>query len=174
LQRATTVGSIVSPGGRRGQQTLGEVMLKIARYALFAFGLVLLPISASAEDSTVKRPQEIVYKAPCVGYPEVAVLYGDPSKPELYVQRVKFAPGFKVMPHWHPEETRTLVVLSGTLYFGFGDTWDESKLTAFPAGTFFAEPRKTPHFAWAKDGEVIVQVTGVGPSGVMFIDQSNK
>ena len=25
-------------------------MLKIARYALFAFGLVLLPISASAED----------------------------------------------------------------------------------------------------------------------------
>ena len=39
---------------------------------------------------------------------------------------------------------------------------------------FFAEPQKTPHFAWAKDGEVIVQVTGVGPSGVTFIDQSKK
>ena len=149
-------------------------MLKIARYALFAFGLVLLPISASAEDSILKRPQDIVYKSPYVGYPEVAVLYGDTSKPGIYVQRVKLAPGFKVMPHWHPEETRTLVVLSGTLYFGFGDTWDESKLTAFPAGTFFSEPQKTPHFAWAKDGEVVVQVTGVGPSGVTFLDQSKK
>ena len=46
-------------------------MLKIARYALFAVGLVLLPILASAEDSTVKRPQDIVYKSPYVGYPEV-------------------------------------------------------------------------------------------------------
>ena len=60
-----------------GQQTLGEAMLKIARYALFAFGLVFLPISASAEDSIVKRPQDIVYKSPYVGYPEVAVVYGD-------------------------------------------------------------------------------------------------
>ena len=93
-------------------------MLKIARYALFAFGLVFLPISARAEDSILKRPQDIVYKSPYVGYPEVAVLYGDTSKPAIYVYRVKFAPGLKVMPHWHPEETRTIVVLSGTLYFG--------------------------------------------------------
>jgi len=46
--------------------------------------------------------------------------------------------------------------------------------TPRPTPTFFAEPQKTPHFAWAKDGEVIVQVTGVGPSGVTFIDQSKK
>jgi hypothetical protein len=24
------------------------------------------------------------------------------------------------MPHWHPDEWRTAVVLSGTLYFGIG------------------------------------------------------
>jgi hypothetical protein len=173
LQRATTVRSIVSPGGRRGQQTRGEVMHKIARYALFAFGLVLLPISASAGRFHRQAAAGHRLQVALRRNPEVAV-HGDTSKPGLYVQRVKFAPSLKVMPDWHPEETRTLVVLSGTLSFRFGDTWDESKLTAFPAGAFFAEPRKTPHLAWAKDGEVIVQVTGVGPAGVTFTDQSSK
>ena len=58
-----------------------------------------------------------------------------------------------------PDEVRTAVVLSGTLYFGSGDKWDESKFKAYPAGTFYSEPSKAPHFTWAKDGEVIIQVT---------------
>jgi hypothetical protein len=48
---------------------------------------------------------------------------------------------------------------------------DESKLKAFPAGSFFAEPPKVAQFAWAKDGEVIHQITGIGPSGVTMVDQ---
>jgi hypothetical protein len=51
-----------------------------------------------------------------------------------------------------------------TLYFGVGEQWDESKLRAYPAGTFYSEPSKTPHFVWAKDGEVIIQTTGMGPA----------
>jgi hypothetical protein len=27
------------------------------------------------------------------------------------------------------------------------------------------EPARQPHFAWAKDGEVVLQVVGIGPSG---------
>ena len=42
---------------------------------------------------------------------------------------------------------------------------------AYPAGTFYSEPSKAPHFTWAKDGEVIIQITGVGPSGKTFIPQ---
>ena len=38
-------------------------------------------------------------------------------------------------------------------------------------GTFYSEPPKAPHFTWAKDGEVIIQVTGVGPMGKTFIPQ---
>jgi quercetin dioxygenase-like cupin family protein len=82
----------------------------------------------------------------------------------MYVYRTKLAPGSKNVPHWHPEE-RTVAILSGTLYYGLGEQWDESKLIAFPAGTFFSEPPKLPHFAWAKDSDVILQVTGIGPTG---------
>jgi len=122
---------------------------------------------ASAQDAAgtvIKLPQDIVFKNQD-GPPQTVVIYGDPKKAGLFVTRVRFSPGWKDMPHWHPDAARTVVVLSGTLYFGSGDTWDESKMRAYPAGTFYSEPPKSPHFTWAKDGEVIIQLTGIGPSG---------
>ena len=120
----------------------------------------------------IKLPTEIEFKAPVSpAATQNAVLYGDPTKAGVYVQRTKFAPGTKVMPHWHPDEWRTAVVLSGTLYFGVGEQWDENKLKAYPAGTFYSEPPKTPHYVWAKDGEVIIQTTGMGPTGTTPIPQ---
>lgn len=132
---------------------------------LLGLGMLVLnsPVRAEAP-VVVKLPGEITYReAP--GMPQTAVLFGDPAKPGLYIMRLKFPAGFKVVPHTHPEEIRTLTVLSGTLYFGFGETWDEAKVTAYPPGTFFTELPTTPHFVWAKEGEVIVQVSGIGPSG---------
>ena len=111
-----------------------------------------------------KLPADIQYKG-LPGAPQIATLFGDPTKPGIFVQRVKFPAGIKVMPHFHPDEPRTIAVLSGTLYFGLGDVWDESKLQAFPAGTFFTEAPKVSHFVWAKDGDVVVQLTSVGPTG---------
>ena len=35
------------------------------------------------------------------------------------------------MPHFHPDEWRTGVVLSGNYHFGLGEQWDESKLTPY-------------------------------------------
>jgi len=117
-----------------------------------------------ADTSVVKLPQDIIYKG-LPGAPQHVTLFGDPSKPGLYVDRIKFMPGTKVMPHWHPDTVRTVLVMSGTFYFAVGEQWDESKLTAYPAGTLYSEPAKTPHYAWAKDGEVILQVTAIGPTG---------
>jgi quercetin dioxygenase-like cupin family protein len=124
-----------------------------------------------ADTSVLRLPQDIEFKGPLSGPPQTVVLYGDPTKPGVFVSRVRFSAGWKDPPHWHPDEVRTVVVLSGTFYFGSGDKWDESKLKAYPAGTFYSEPSKAPHFTWAKDGEVIIQVTGVGPSGKTFIPQ---
>lgn len=62
----------------------------------------------------------------------------------------------------------------GTPYFGNGDRWDERKFRAYPAGTFYSKPAKTRHFTWAKDGEVTIQITGIGPSGTTFLPQDQK
>ena len=99
------------------------------------------------------------------------VLVGDPSKAGAHlIMRARFPDGFKIAPHWHPA-LENLTVLQGTFMLGMGDKWDDAKLKAYPTGTFYSEPKGTPHFVWAKDGEVIIQVTGMGPSGTALIPQ---
>ena len=136
--------------------------------AALSIALMATPAHADMQSGDVslgdaKLPADIQYKG-LPGAPQIATLFGDPTKPGIFVQRVKFPAGIKVMPHFHPDEPRTIAVLSGTLYFGLGDAFEENKLQAFPAGTFFTEAPKVSHFVWAKDGEVIVQLTSVGPT----------
>ena len=79
------------------------------------------PAFAEADDRPLmKLPQEIEYTG-AADQLQTAVVFGDPTKPGLYVQRFRFPLGLKVPPHWHPEEMRTVVVLSGTLYYAFGE-----------------------------------------------------
>ena len=119
-------------------------------------GLLSSAYAQGEGTSVLKLPQDIEFKGPATGAPQTAILYGDPTKPGVFVTRVKFSAGWKDPPHWHPDEVRTVVVLSGTFYFASGDKWDENKFKAYPAGTFYSEPTKAPHYTWAKDGEVII------------------
>ena len=152
----------------QARKEANESSLRVA-LAMLA-GLGTTPCYAQSTGAgVVKLPQEIEFKGPLTGPPQTVVVYGDPKNPGVFVSRVKFSAGWKDPPHWHPDEVRTVVVLSGTLYFGSGETWDESKVKAYPAGTFYSEPSKAPHFTWAKDGEVVIQITGVGPSGKTFL-----
>ena len=73
-----------------------------------------------------------------------------------------------------PDEVRTVVVLSGTFLHGYGEQWDETKLKVHPPGTFFSEPSKSPHFAWARDGEVVLQITATGPTATTNVEQARK
>jgi len=81
----------------------------------------------------------------------------------LYLLRVKLARGTHVPLHTHPDERNT-TVLSGTLYVGFGKSFAEDKMVAVPAGSVFVAPANVEHYLWAKDGEVIYQESGVGPT----------
>ena len=93
-----------------------------------------------------------------------AVLVGSSAKSGMYAGRTKFPPGLRIEPHSHPNE-KIVMVLSGTVWVGYGEQFDESKMKAMPAGSVWTEPPNQPHFAWAKDGEVILHVVGNGPTG---------
>ena len=130
-------------------------------------------VPAFAQDAVVATlPQDIHFKGPD-GAVGIAVLYGDPKKAEVFSERVRIPAGFKIMPHWHGE-TRTAVVLSGTFYYANGDEWDETKFKAYPPGSFLIEPAKISHYAMAKDGEVVLQSTSIGPSSTVKIEQATK
>lgn len=98
-----------------------------------------------------------------------ALMIGDPTKPGPFVYRVRLPAGYKTPPHAHLED-RTVTVISGTLYVGNGDVFDESKLHALPPGSFYTEPIGLNHFVSAKDGEVVTQIQGTGPVGVKFVE----
>jgi quercetin dioxygenase-like cupin family protein len=143
------------------------------RNALFVAILIAMqPLVASAQapaDPVVRLPVDVQYKAPLAGGLQVAVLYGDPSKPGVYVVRIKAPPGYKSNPHFHTDEYRGVVVISGTLYFAVSDVRDDSKLKAYPAGTFFTEPPKLAHYAETKESKAVFDVTGIGPTSTVAV-----
>ncbi len=111
-------------------------------------------------------PAEVKWKdSPFPGV-QVAVISGDPTQAGLYVVRAKYAAGGKVMPHTH-SDTRYDTVLSGELYFGFGETFDPNNTKLYPAGAQITVPANTPHFAWVKNGEAVLQEVGIGPSATV-------
>ena len=61
-------------------------------------------------------------------------------------------------------DTRSTTVLSGTLTVGFGDAVDEAKAVTVPAGAVYVAPAGVPHWVAAKDGAVVYQESGVGPT----------
>ena len=100
---------------------------------------------------------------------ELARLIGDSTKPGPYVERVKFPANFTVQGHSHPED-RTYTVISGTWYVGYGDKLDPAKLKALPAGSLHTEPANVNHFVVTKEGGVVIQITGTGPTATRIFD----
>lgn len=92
-----------------------------------------------------------------------AVMAGDPSKPGLYVIRVKFPRGMMSRNHYHREE-RHAVVIQGTWYTGIGDEFEPDKTIGLKPGSYMRHPAGAHHFDGAKEEDVIVQIVGIGPS----------
>ncbi len=100
---------------------------------------------------------------------QYVVLQGDPRKKGPYVFRVKFPPNYRAPAHSHSDE-RTFTVMSGTLYNAYGDKFDETRLRAFPAGSFLTYRAGENFFAGSKDEEVIIQVSGTGPTVFTYVN----
>lgn len=133
--------------------------------ALVAAALLIASAPAHAEQPVIAMPDQINWRPAGNAGMMVAVVHGDPNAAAPYTMLIKIPAGMKIPPHSHPDRWRTSIVVSGTLYFGFGDTWDEAALKPFRPGTVWTEPPGANHFVWAKDGEVVAMLTAMGPTG---------
>ena len=91
---------------------------------------------------------------------------GAEQKPGPYILRVKLAASGLIPP---PRDQRNTTVLSGTIYVGFGETFDANKVVAIPAETLCVAPAEVPHYIWAKDGNAEYQEAGVGPTATVML-----
>jgi len=136
------------------------------------FGLVCLAAAAVAQTAiTQKLPSDIkLASIPFAPGAEAGYLAGDGTKAEMYTLRVHLAKDAKIPPHTHPD-TRMVTILSGELFAGMGPTPDPSHGTLLPAGSFMIVPAGEAHWSWAKNGDVVYQETGTGPTATNLIKQ---
>jgi hypothetical protein len=123
------------------------------------------------EVHTILTPQEIKWSAAPPAIPkgaEAALLYGDPSKAEPFVLRLKLPGNYHISPHTHPVP-EVVTVISGTFKLGSGETAEKDKAQPLPAGSFFAFSPGMVHFAYT-DEETVVQVSSTGPWGLSYVN----
>jgi quercetin dioxygenase-like cupin family protein len=102
---------------------------------------------------------------------KIAVIEGPLNEAVPFTFRVKLPANYKIPAHSHPASER-ITVLSGTFNIGAGDTFDQAKTKALPVGSVSIMEANTNHFAWTTE-ETIVQLNGVGPWGVKYVNPAD-
>lgn len=139
-------------------------MLK--RFAVLAAMTGLFPVAGRAQETPAPvLPDTMPWVSPpTIPGLQAAWLLGAERHAGPYILRVKLAAGARIPPHIHPD-TRNSTVLEGTIYVGFGETFDTTTVVAVPAGAVYVAPANVPHYVWARDGAAVYQEAGVGPTG---------
>jgi aldose sugar dehydrogenase len=107
-------------------------------------------------------------KNPARPGPASVALNGDSTRSGIYTVQVTLPAHTTVPPHTH-RDNRTVYVVSGTLYVGYGEKRDATALKTLPPGSFYTEPAATPHYTETHDDAVVIMITGMGPSDTHLI-----
>lgn len=99
---------------------------------------------------------------------QAAALLGSPSREGPFVLRLRFPAGYVVPPHRHSKD-EFVTVMSGRFQIASGETVDRASLHSLEPASFVHLPAGMPHYARA-DGETVVQINGVGPFDVVYVD----
>ena len=99
-----------------------------------------------------------------------AHLFGDSSEGGAWIDRVKIPGGARVLAHTHPQD-ELVTVIEGAWYLGEGAKFDAAKLKGYPAGSFIVIPAGVPHFVAAKEGAVVVQLSGSGKFQTDYLEK---
>ena len=102
---------------------------------------------------------------------KVAMLHGDPSKPELFVMRLWFPANFRIPPHTHPKP-EIVTVISGSIILGMGTDGDRAKARKLVSGSFVSMDPNTPHYGFTEE-EAVIQLSTVGPWSVNYINPAD-
>jgi hypothetical protein len=148
-------------------------------YAALALLLVLVSVQAAdaPKEPPKEPPKEIMSITPSdqikwnkTATFDTAVLQGDPSKPGIYVQLLRWHKGNFSRTHFHPN-ARYITVISGTWWLGYGTKYDPASTYPVKAGTFVVHNAKQPHYDGAKDEDCVIEIVGMGPETSTSVEQ---
>ena len=111
-----------------------------------------------------KNLDQIEWKSQPGSTNQTAVVFGDPSKPGIYVTLLKRGPDNWSQPHAHPKD-RFITVLRGTMLIGTGDKFDKKATVAVGAGGMIRDVAGQMHFDGTGPDGLIIEIIGEGPTG---------
>ena len=131
-------------------------------------------MSESMPAHRIVEPSAIQWTAGPAALPpgtKTALLYGDPSKPELFVMRLWLPANFRIPPHTHPKP-EIVTVISGNVILGMGTDGDRAKARKLSPGTLVAMDPNMPHYGFT-DEETVIQLSTVGPWAVNYVNPAD-
>jgi len=139
-----------------------------------ATALAITHGAPGSDDHILHKAEDIEWAAGPPSLPEGAefvVLEGNPAEEGIFTMRLRLPDGYGIPPHTHPQVER-VTVLSGTFKLGMDTSFDADATVTLEAGSFTSMPPGMVHYAIA-EGETVVQLTGVGPWEIHYIDPAH-
>src|SRR5512132_1342884 len=148
-------------------------MRRILLTALTVLIVAVLPVQAQPQGHVMSTPDALKWVDPPT-FPgaKLAVVQGDPGKEGLFVYRVKLPANYRIAPHFH-KSGENVTVLSGVFFIGMGEVFDQKAATEMKVGSFVGTPATHRHFAFAGSEETLIQVHGVGPTDITFVNAAD-
>jgi len=131
------------------------------RTLMAVYGADAVTIDRGARD--FKLPDQIDWKSRPGSASQSAVVFGDPSKPGLYVQLLKRGPDDWSQPHSHPND-RFITVLKGTFLIGTGAKADRDNTVAIGPGGIVRDIAHQMHYDGTGPEGATIEIIGMGPT----------
>jgi quercetin dioxygenase-like cupin family protein len=145
---------------------------------LFFFIIELIFTGVYSQDKpsgTIQiKPTQIIWSdapSPMPVGSKMAVLEGNPKQDGIFTMRVMIPPYIKIPVHIHPYDER-VTVISGAVYVGFGEKLDTTIADKFIEGCYYVNPVNSHHYVFTGSEGVIIQITGMGPWSITYIEDS--
>ena len=148
------------PAARRNERA--SLVLPHVENLMVLYGADAVTIDRNARD--FRLPDQFDWKGAPDGPNQTALLFGDPSKPGMYMQITKRKPNVWSQPHSHKNE-RFITVLAGTFLIGTGPKFDKSNTVAVgPGGVVHDIPNQLHYDGTGPEGATL-EFIAMGPEG---------
>ena len=131
--------------------------------AFVALAVALVPVRGAQIDPkaiTYTLPENIQWQKGATS--DSAALLGDPSKPGLYIQLIKWHRG-NISPASLSFDCTIHYGAFRHMVGGTGSIYDPSRTVPMKAGSFVIDQPNELHYDGAKDEECVLYLVGIGP-----------
>jgi len=153
------LAALSDPSAKTSQRT--GLVLSDTRNLMAIYGADAPTIDRNARDFSL--PDQFEWKERPGSTDKTATLFGDPSKPGMFVQVTKRGPNVWSQPHSHPNE-RFITVLAGTFLIGTGTKFDKNNTVAIgPGGVVHDIPNQMHYDGTGPEGATL-EFIAMGPA----------